>query len=87
MEPNANVAVPPATIFSGDGLKVMFGVASTVPLVGGTDVDVGASVEPPPQAARITKPIREVVQKIVTREKEYACPILVNAGRGEAVIA
>jgi len=70
-EPNANVAVPPATMFSGDGLKVRFGVASTVPLAGGGDDDVADSVAAPPQAARRARQIKEVVRSMILSERVY----------------
>jgi len=50
---------------------VMFGVASTVPLVGGADDDVTASVAAPPQAARRVRQIREVVRSIVFSERVH----------------
>jgi len=46
-------------------------VASTVPLVGGADDDVTASVAAPPQAARRVRQIREVVRSIVFSERVH----------------
>jgi len=72
-------------MFSGDGLKVRFGVASTVPLAGGGDDDVADSVAPPPQAARRARQIKEVVRSMILSE-ECTCLMAINAGTREAVI-
>jgi hypothetical protein len=66
-EPNANVTVPPAARFSGDGLKEMFGEALIVALVGGGEPVAGAAI-PPPQAVRRARQMKEDVRGMFMSE-------------------
>jgi hypothetical protein len=51
--PKENVTEPPGTMFAGEGLKAMSGVAATVtPITGGPDVDDDPVEYALPQAAR-----------------------------------
>src|SRR6266853_3047887 len=55
--PKAKVIVPPGTIFTGDGLKAMLGVAFTVAVMAGGPAG-GAVVEPPPHADRSARKVK-----------------------------
>src|SRR5512143_1047177 len=57
-EPNAKVTVPPATMFTGDGLNEILGVALTVAVIGGGELGAGLATAPP-HAARSVRQIKE----------------------------
>ncbi len=63
-EPKAKVMVPPGTIFTGDGLKAMAGVAFTVAVMAGGP-GVGSVVEPPPHADRSAKKVKAYGRDII----------------------
>ena len=74
--PKAKVIVPPGTIFTGDGLNAMLGVAFTVAVMAGGPAG-GAVVAPVAPAPHADMSARKV--------KAYADVIGTNLGKGEVL--
>ena len=78
-EPKAKVIVPPGTIFTGDGLKAMLGVAFTVAVMAGGP-GCGAVVVPAPPPPHANRTARKV--------EAYGGEVIgVNLGKGEMFAA
>lgn len=65
--PKAKVIVPPGTIFTGDGLKAMLGVAFTVAVMGGGPGGgpVAVPPAPPPHADRSARKVQAYGRDII----------------------
>src|SRR5712691_419752 len=70
--PKAKVMVPPGTIFTGDGLKAMLGVAFTVAVMAGGP-GVGSVVEPPPHADRSARKVKAYRRDIIESLEKVRC--------------
>jgi hypothetical protein len=64
--PKANVTEPPGTMFAGEGLKAMSGVAATVTaMAGGPDAEDDPVEEALPQAARSARQVEAKTRRIM----------------------